>query len=138
MNDEGVRSKEVQIYDRRPSTESQLAPLGELLRHLQQLAPGTLTGRWRVLRGAYAGYGAMVTGIEEALAGEEYVELEGENLFPVLLSDEEYFYNVRIKKVSEDIELGVFDTTYLYMRGPSQLVQEVAALFKNVIVMERP
>jgi hypothetical protein len=137
MNDSSARFKEVQIYDRRPGTESQLAPLGELLRHLQQLAPDTLTGRWRVLRGAYAGYGRTVTDIENALVDNEYVDLEAEDLFPILLSDEEYFYNVRIEKVCEDIELGVFDTTYLYLRGPSRLVQEAAKRFKDVVIVEQ-
>lgn len=108
----------------------------DLLRRVEALRPGTLMGRWRVQPGA-RGYGEHVVALDEAVASGAH-DVDGTGLFPVLLTDREYLEHGDLKKIDDEgMDLGVFDSAYLYFRGPRALGEQIAAGFEHASVNPR-
>lgn len=121
--------REVQIFDQdRPGY---LIPLARLLQAIERTDSEGLRGRWRLFPGAYAGYGEDLVALEESL-DEHGTSFAGEALFPLLLGGTQYFYDARMAKADGSLELGIFDTTYLFLRGPDELVSQIARMFDHV------
>lgn len=109
--------KELKIFDK-VEGESYLISLGELIKRLEQLDASLTDSEWEIINGAY-GYGELICSIEDKLKRGQQCIIDGKTIFPILKSEEEYFYNVCMKKIGIDIEIGVFDSTNLFIRSNS-------------------
>ena len=109
--------------------------MAELLASIRKREPQYLLGSWVISKGAY-GYGEAVCAIEDNLANSEAVEFDGEALFPLLEKGDEYFYSVRMSKNDGSIELGLFDSSYLSMKGPIEVLKSIAKDFQEVELAE--
>lgn len=125
--------KELKIFDK-VEGESYLISFGELIKRLEQIDSNLINGEWEIVNGAY-GYGELICSIEDELKnGQQYI-IDGKTIFSVLKSEEEYFYHVCMKKISSDIEIGIFDSTYLFIRSNSDvLIKQIINCFKDIQV----
>lgn len=122
---------ELRIRDERQDMPGVIVPLAELLRQLEAQSPGVLEGGWRTT-GACRGYGEHVLRLESAGS----VEFLGGELFPFLLSDREYVEHGGFRPVRrEDIEIGVWDSAFLYLRSTRPLALKVAAQFVDTEII---
>lgn len=126
---------ELRVHDTREDMPGVLVPLAALLRQLEARLPGALSGRWRVEQGVY-GYGEHVMELEE-VASAGPVVIEGASLFPVLLTDRECLHHGALAKLDGDrLELGVFDSTFLFVRCRRELATALAAQFRHTELAE--
>lgn len=125
-----MKQYELRIHDERSQGSNILISFSTLLSCLVKLFPNILEGQWEIFQKAY-GYGENVCKIEERLESENTMTINSEELFPNLLAGDEYFNNVRMKKIHTNIEIGVFDSTFLYMRGSRRELEKVGECFKK-------
>lgn len=127
--------RELKIFDK-VKEGNYIVSLGKLVMHIERLLPSFADGMWEINNGAY-GYGELVCSIEEELKSSNKYLIEGKNIFPKIKSEEEYFYNVRMKKVDSDFEIGIFDSTYLFIRcSNDKLIQQIGELYFEVDITE--
>mgnify|MGYP001487293571 CR=1 FL=1 len=113
---------ELRIHDK---IDGRVVPMGPLLVSIGRLRPKLLTGTWTIAKGAY-GYGEKICSIEDSLTNTDTLEIEGEHLFPILEAGDEYFYSVSMSKKDSNLELGLFDSSYLLVKGPWELLNRLA------------
>lgn len=126
---------ELRIHDEKDNDSNILIPFNNFIGCLQIIFPDILSGKWKIFKNAY-GYGKIVCEIDEFVWNKGSLTIKGEDLFPVLLTGDEYFNNVRMKKVDEDIEIGIFDSTFIYMRGDWERLEKVRPFFKKTDINE--
>lgn len=126
---------ELRIFDRWSKNDRLLTPLSVLLGLLLEICPEKLRGEWRILKGAH-GYGERVCEIEDSLANIAFVTVDGESLLHLLAEEEQFFDNARITVLSSGLEFGIHDSTFLYVKGDSTLLDEVAARFRDTDAVE--
>lgn len=124
---------ELQIRDERADMPGVIVPLGRLLHRVVELRPGLASGRWEVSPGA-RGYGRHIIELEEhAVSGP--VEVDGDELIPILVSEVEYLEHGGLRAVADEpIEVGIWDSTFLYARCLPRLAVELAASFERTTV----
>lgn len=122
--------QELRIYDK-VNSENFIISLGELIKSIEKIEPNILEGKWEIAKGAY-GYGELICSIEDELSSGKQYQTDGSYIFPIIKSKEQYFYHVSMKKIDSDIELGVFDSTYLFFRSNNEeLLKEIQAFFND-------
>lgn len=127
--------KEINIYDK-VKGENYIISLGELIKRLEQIDASLMNGQWKIENGAY-GYGDFICSIEESLKDGDSYLIDGKKIFSVLKSEEEYFYHVIMKRVDLDFEIGLFDSTYIFVRSnDDKLIEQIRKLFNEVKVIE--
>ncbi|MPZ97888.1 MAG: hypothetical protein GEU80_00900 [Dehalococcoidia bacterium] len=123
--------RELRIRDRVSGTD-RLVPLTALLKRIRTVDPSLFGGApWLVEQGAY-GRGEAVTAIEDALESADNFQTDLEAVFRTLIAGDDEFYNVELRQVAGTISLGIFDSTFLFVRGPRSFVDEVARSFSEV------
>ena len=126
---------ELRIFDHWAENPKLLAPLSTLLRVLQALHVPGLTGRWEIFRGA-SGYGEMVCRLESLLEGQASLVIDASEVLQVLLNGNEYFDHAQIRLLDGDVEFGIHDSTFLFVRGQSNLLNQVKPMFKDVEIVD--
>ena len=106
--------KELRIFDQRKNMKA-IIGLNKLVEVINNLDSSILNGAWTVYQGAN-GYGEYVCWLEDLLEDKECIEIEAIALFNILLEGKQYFYHLQMKKKENNIEIGVFDSTYLYFK----------------------
>ncbi len=118
---------ELRIFDKRVDGSGLIVPLSMLLRQFEAVCPSALTGKWEVLPGSH-GYGATICEWEDKLDSGKRVLLPANDLFSVLLGEEEYFYWGHLR-TPEGVEIGIKDSTFLYARGDKELLDSLSSGF---------
>lgn len=126
---------ELRIHDERKDVKGFLIPFGIFINMLIKVIGQPIYGNWKVYRGA-EGYGKGICSIEDTLNARESTIVDGSKLMPLLLSKKEYFNNARIRLCQENIEFGIHDNTFFYVKGERKKLVEIAALFKSVELIE--
>jgi len=127
--------KEIQVFDKFEG-ENFLINLGELIKRLEQIDTSLTDGEWQIANGAY-GYGELICSIEDTVKNGSKYLVKGKRIFPVLKSGKEYFYHVCMKKVGSDFEIGLFDSTYIFVRSnDDELVKRIGNLFNEVKIID--
>lgn len=123
--------KELRIFDKEKGFDYILS-LSELIKAIEEFDRNILNGLWVIKKGAY-GYGEIICAIEDKLKSNEQIIVESSMIFPLLKSNEEYFYHVCMKKQNYDLEIGVFDSTYLFIRNNcTELLNYIKNKYKEV------
>jgi hypothetical protein len=125
---------ELRIFDRRADGSRLLVPLSDFLRIIEGLRDSGFSGQWKVLPGSH-GYGEYLCNIEDQIQQKGYVVVRGEDLFPILMDGFQYFYTGRIQSCEEDLELGIEDSTYLYLKGDPDLLRVVASRYSKTTLL---
>jgi len=126
--------QELKIYDKVKS-ENFIISFGELIKGIEKIEPNILEGKWEIAKGAY-GYGELICSIEDELNSGKQYHTDGSYIFPIIKSQEQFFYHVSMKKIGSDIELGVFDSTYLFLRSNNEeFLKEIKTFFNDVKVL---
>lgn len=76
-----------------------------------------LNKKWKIHKGAYAGYGIIACHIENEVQKSEYLDMYGRDIYKALVSEKEYFYNICITLDYLNIKLGIFDSSYAYIQS---------------------
>jgi hypothetical protein len=106
---------ELRIYDK-VDNENYIINLGELIKNIEKIESNFLE--------------------DELSSGKQY-QIEGSHIFPIIKSKEQYFYHVTMKKIDSDIELGVFDSTYLFLRSSNdEFLKQIKGFFNDGQVVE--
>lgn len=129
-----MKHLELRIRDERAGMSGALIQFSSLLRALAKVVGNALSGEWEVFRGA-CGYGEQVCALEAALTAKDSTVVEGKNLLPALLSDVEYFDNVRIRLKEVDVEFGIHDNTFHFVKGDARLLEQIATEFKTTEIV---
>ncbi|GAA0178454.1 hypothetical protein SH2C18_15100 [Clostridium sediminicola] len=123
--------KELRIFDK-VDNNKYILELGYLVKIVNSIDGVVLKGEWEIVRGAY-GYGEAICQIEDKLNNGERCFVSDNEIFPLLLEDEQYFYHVTMMKVGSDISIGVFDSTFLFIKSDDErLICEIMNHFKNI------
>lgn len=125
---------ELRIFDKRDDGSGLLVPLSGLLRTVESLRPTALSGSWLVLPGSH-GFGAFVCDLEDQIEERGVVLVDGARLFPLLMDGREYFFTGRMRSCEDELEIGIEDSTYLYLKGDAGLLDRVASRYAAI---ERP
>lgn len=126
---------ELRIHDTRNDNSNILIPFSLLMGCLKQVLPDIIFREWEVFQGAY-GYGESVCNIESQLEEQDSITIPSDSsVIHKLISGEEYFNNGRMKSVESQIEIGIWDSTFLYLRGNRELAENVAKFFNNVEIV---
>ncbi len=126
---------ELKIFDK-VEGEGYIVGLGELIKRVELFDSNLLDGKWEIIKGAY-GYGELICSIEDELKkGRQYI-IDGKNIFSVLKSEKEYFYHACMKKIDSEVEIGIFDSTNLFIRSNSEeLLNQVKNYFKDAKIVD--
>ena len=83
----------------------------------------------------FDGYGEQVmTWIERT--EREPIEISADQVFPLLFAADEYIEHGTLwKHPPGEIEIGVFDSTWLFLRCPAELADEIAAFFTETKIV---
>jgi hypothetical protein len=122
---------ELRIYDSMTSDQEMLVPLHVLIDALEQVAPDASRGSWRIHRGAW-GSGPWVSEVEDRLERQEELVFDHDRVFGWLKKEGEIFYDVVLSHVGSGLEIGVFDSTYLFIKAPTDLLQALRRRFRTV------
>lgn len=99
-----------------------------LLDAIRRVDPGLLEGVWRVFD--IDGTGPTIVRLSDELDGRQPVLVEGRRLFDELGSEQESVWDVLLEKQGSALELGVFDSTFLFVRSTDRsLLERLASLF---------
>ena len=112
------------------------------LRILLDADPSLIDSSWRAEQGAW-GYGEYVCELEEGLNASSPAPVK---LIDVLSALErgEYFYDLTLVRETDDLQLDVFDSTFLILSGPAETVGrlgqvvETSNLFARVEQNDEP
>lgn len=118
--------RELRVYDRREG--GGLVGLEKLLACLVAAAPDAAGWEWRVAPGAW-GHGQFVCGIEDRLNEGETIILTSSELLGALQDDAEYFEHLLLRAERHSVTLSVFDSTYLSLVGPAEIVDSCKGAF---------
>jgi len=127
--------KELRIYDK-VKNENYLIGFVEIIERLEQIVVNILEGKWEIATGAY-GYGELICSIEDELkCGKQYL-IDGAVIFPILKSGEQYFFHVCLKKIGSDLEIGVFDSTNIFLRtNNEELINQIKSFFRDIKILD--
>lgn len=103
----------LRIFDRDPGNSSLLVPFHGLLKLVLSTRPSLVLESWSVLRGAY-GYGLNVCDLEHALEASTEQPLDVGSCLQ-WFEEGEYFEQATLVCRTEDLEVGVFDASYLFL-----------------------
>jgi hypothetical protein len=127
---------ELRIFDK-SKNENLIIPIRNLIKIMESIIPNIFNALWSINKCAY-GYGERVCSIEDELNYCNEIEINGEDIFPILKSGEEYFYNVCLNQADADIQFGVFDSTFLFIRSNNIfLLKKVQSSFNNTRIIEK-
>ena len=127
--------KELKIFDK-VKNKGYLISLGQVIHRLEQIDTSLIDSEWEIENGAY-GYGKLICSIEDDLKDGKKHLIEGEKILSVLKSEQEYFYHACIKKEGADFEMGIVDSTYLFVRSnDDKLIAELRKFFKETIIID--
>lgn len=123
--------KELRIFDKEKDFDY-IIGLCELIKVIEEFDRNILSGPWIIKKGAY-GYGETICSIEDELKNNDQFIVESSVIFPLLKLNEEYFYHVCMEKQNYDLEIGVFDSTYLFIRNNcTELLNYIKNKYKKV------
>jgi hypothetical protein len=126
---------EVRIHDTRAGEGNLLIPLSELVQRLEASFPSLRGSTWTILSAA-AGYGEAVCQMEDELRESGPKDVSGMWLAELLAEDKEYFDDVEIRVDELGITFGICDSTFLYFRGPREVTERLATVFKTSEIAE--
>ena len=125
---------ELHIFDMQSGRRT-LIPFSVFLESLLEEFGQHLRGEWRIFHGA-DGYGELVIAIADSLKETTSVVVNSAELLPVLLSGEEYFEDARIEAIGTNVEFGISDSSFLFVRGNRDNLEKIAKRFDKVEVIE--
>jgi hypothetical protein len=123
---------ELRIFDDRPGKPRVRIHPSLLFRALLAVRPDLTDVPWTVE--ASWGTGPNVADLEDSIGTDHAHVVLGELLPKLEMADE--FYDARF--VQGDLAVGIFDSTWLFLRGPRELLDAVAARFERAEIVERP
>jgi hypothetical protein len=124
--------KELKIFDKRKNIKA-IIGLNKLLEVINNINADILCGKWKIYKGS-SGYGEDICKLEDSLEDTEFVEVEGNVFFKILLKGEQYFYHLEMEKSLGNIGIGIFDSTFLYIK--SNDLRFIEAIKSNFIETE--
>jgi len=93
-------------------------------------------GEWYLYKGAY-GYGEYICSLEDAMNDKDMIIVDGKKLFSVLRSNKEYFYHVNLHKCNSDLQIGLFDSTYYFIRSENSVfLKKLKLLFRETSLIK--
>jgi len=129
---------EVHVLDMRPDYPEHriILPVGRLLSAVARVDRSVLAGQWEIWT-AWGCHGEHACAIEDQMdeADVEPLRVTGPEFFGPFMADPEvYFEFLVMRRISPDPEvvLGVFDSSWLFLRAGASLVRAVAAQFEEV------
>jgi hypothetical protein len=121
---------ELRIFDSRPGSPHSRVHLSSLIRALLDVRPDLGVSPWSVV--ASYGTGPNVADLEDAIdTGKPEIVL-GDLLRRLQPEDE--FWDAEF--VNADHAMGIFDSSWLFLRGPGELVDAVARRFERTEIAE--
>ena len=127
--------KELRIFDRWTENDKLLTPLAVLLQLLAKVCPERIRNRWTIFRGA-SGYGERVCEIEDALEASDSIVVDSEEMLHLLCAGSQYFNHARIRVDASNTEFGVHDSTFLFVRGNEETLQDLKGTFRETELVE--
>jgi hypothetical protein len=120
---------EMRIFDTK-CEQPYLIPISRIVDALDTVDKSITKGEWILYSGAY-GYGSYVCALEDALRNKDEVTVDGTELFKHIRKEIEYFYHVHLKKSGDSFEMGLFDSTYYFIRSlDKELLKKLQCFFK--------
>ena len=92
-----------------------LIPLNSLLPFIANVMPEVSSVTWGVKK-AY-GYGIEICALDDKLREGKSVQLSWDQIITIANTPDTIIYDLIVSNVVLDIEFGVFDSTYLVVRG---------------------
>jgi hypothetical protein len=115
-----------------------LLSIRKLIETLEDFIPDLFKKKWRIKKGAY-GYGEYVCSIEDQLLLCEESMLVNQSLFSLLKSEKEYFYDACLEDVDKTIQIGIFDSTFLFcVTADLSLLQNIQPYFVDTKIIHHP
>lgn len=103
----------------------------EIINAIDKVETNITKGEWDLYKGAY-GYGEYICLLEDEMKDKDMITVDGSKLFSIIRSKKEYFYHVCLHKCNSDIQIGLFDSTYYFIRSENTtLLKNLQLLFKN-------
>jgi len=127
--------KELRIFDKVASGNN-VVSLAELVKYISYLNDGLLEGQWEVSEGSY-GYGERICQFEDELDMGKQCIVEGKDIFPLIVEDKQYFFHGTLRKRDADFEIGIFDSTFLFLRSTDEkLLNQIGSYFQKTQLVE--
>lgn len=127
--------KELRIFDKVASGNN-IVSLAKLIKCLSCLNNRLLEGQWEVSKGSY-GYGEKICQFEDELNLGKQCMVEGKDIFPIIEEDKQYFFNATLRKKDADFEIGIFDSTFLFLRSTDEkLLNQIGNYFQKTQLVE--
>lgn len=120
---------ELRIYDKNDN-QKQVISNNEIINSLDVVDSNITKGKWDILKGMY-GYGEYICLLEDEFKDKDIITVDGDKFFGIIRSKKEYFFHVCLHKCNSDIQIGLFDSTYYFIRS------ENATLLKNLQLLFR-
>jgi len=121
----------LKIFDK---INNNLIELKELLYKIHDYNSNLLNGSWQIVNGAY-GYGDTVCQIENALKGKDKYIIDYQEISKIIFSNDQYFYNLFMKNIINNIEIGIIDSTYLlFSSEDKKLINDLSKYFLDISI----
>lgn len=121
---------ELRIFDMDNERRSTISNC-EIINAFDKVEANITKGEWSLFKGAY-GYGEYICSLEDELRDKYMITVDGNTLFDIIKLNEEYFFHVHLHKCHTDIQFGLFDSTFYFVRSEnSAFLKKLQLLFKN-------
>ncbi len=125
--------KIVQIFDL--EQDNILIDIRKLLTLVYKKSPSFFEGQW-CIKEATCGYGEKACEYDEKVNDNKNFFIDGTDFFHWLNTTEDYFYHLKVYKVISNEEIGIFDSTFLYIKtDQEELLQAISEFFKDIKVI---
>ena len=121
---------ELRIFDR-DETQNRIVGNHCIVNALDKVDASIARGPWSVYKGVF-GYGESICLLEDETSAGDIVTVDGDELFNLIRSEKEWFFNVCLHKHNSDIQFGLTDSTFYYVRSENEdLLTRIKTFFKN-------
>ena len=121
---------ELRIFDR-DETQKRIVGNHRIVNALDKVDASITRGPWSVCKGVF-GYGENICLLEDETDVGDTVTVDGDELFNLIRSEKEYFFNVCLLKHNSDIQFGLTDSAFYYVRSENEeLLRRIRTFFKH-------
>jgi len=124
---------ELRIFDLRDDNKA-LINFSDFLNMIKFLFNDFINNEWEIFKGAY-GYGEKICEIEDKLENKNSIKINAKELLPYISNEQQYFDNAKIRVNNLNMEFGIHDSTFYFIRGDLDLLNNLSIKFKNTQVV---
>ncbi len=126
---------EIKIFD--CDKDNYLININALIECIYDVDNNFFNANWVILE-AECGYGLRACEIDDIVSSKKKLKIEGVVFFNWLRETNEYFFNILIKNINTKEEIGLKDSTYLFLKSDRQgVLNEINNCFSKVIIEKK-